>query len=226
MRYSVAILAVLLFASVAIAQQQGAEPAPSLDAKPATTTAPVRSEFHVRYVNGTNVYIDAGRDAGLVEGTALVLKQSTSNSADGQNAAVEPGIIAKLQVVAVASSSAVCEVKSTTRDISPGDSLSLPDAEVEKMVVKNTLGNTRKYPMVISFTAGDPLDEEVREKLPRPPLPEINQIRGRIGFDVSVIQQLGQFSSSSKQYGMIFRADAPVPRQHKLPCRTSSTALT
>ncbi len=57
---------------------------------------------------------------------------------------------------------------------------------------RDALGNTRQYPMVISFSEGDPLDEEVRDAIPRPPLPEVNQIRGRIGFDVSTIQQLGQ----------------------------------
>ena len=92
------------------------------------------------------------------------------------------GIIAKLTVVAVASTSAVCEVKDNARDLVEGDVVTLPDTEVEKIVAKNTLGNTRQYPMVISFTEGDPLDEEVRETLPRPPLPEVNQIRGRIGF--------------------------------------------
>jgi hypothetical protein len=61
--------------------------------------------------------------------------------------------------------------------------------------------------MVISFSEGDPLDEEVRDAIPRPPLPEVNQIRGRIGFDISMIQQLGQGSATSNQYGMVFRAD-------------------
>jgi hypothetical protein len=98
----------------------------------------------------------------------------------------------QIHVVAVASTSAVCEVQSSTRDLVAGDTVSLPDAEVEKLVAKNTLGNTRQYPMVISFTEGDPLDEEVRAALPRPPLPEVNQIRGRIGFDVSTIRQIGQ----------------------------------
>jgi hypothetical protein len=204
------LMSVLLIAPSLIAQQQ--DSATSTEkvgaAIPANAAAPVHSEFHVRYINGVNVYIDAGRDAGLTEGTTLVLKQDTSKpTGDAQNASVEPGVIAKLQVVAVASNSAVCEVKNSTRDLSVGDTLSLPDAEVEKIVEKNTLGNTRKYPMVISFSEGDPLDEEVREALPRPPLPEVNQLRGRIGFDVSMIQQLGQTNSTSKQFGMVFRAD-------------------
>ena len=167
------------------------------------------NEFHVRYINGTNVYIDAGRDAGLAEGTKLVLKQDPSKPAtDTANTAIEPGIVAKLTVVAVASTSAVCEVQASARDLVAGDVVSLPDAEVEKIVEKNTLGNTRQYPMVISFTEGDPLDEEVREALPRPPLPEVNQIRGRIGFDVSTHSaSSARAAAAPMQYGMVFRAD-------------------
>jgi hypothetical protein len=168
--------------------------------------APMRTEFHVQYVNGKDAYIDGGRDAGLSEGTALVIKQDPTKSSAG-NTAIEPGIIAKLTVIAVASASAVCEVQSSSRSVAPGDLLSLPDSEVSKRVEKDALGNTRQYPMVVSFTAGDPLDEEVRETVPRPPLPEVNQIRGRIGFDVSTIRELGQGASVSTAYGLVFRAD-------------------
>ena len=168
--------------------------------------AAMRTEFHVQYVNGNNAYIDGGRDAGLSEGTALVLKQDPTKTSAG-NTAIELGIIAKLKVVAIASASAVCEVEASGRNVSPGDVLSLPDSEVSRMVEKDALGNTRQYPMVISFSAGDPLDEEVRETVPRPPLPEVNQIRGRIGFDVSTIRELGQGASVSNSYGMVFRAD-------------------
>jgi hypothetical protein len=93
------------------------------------------------------------------------------------------------------------------REIVEGDVVSLPDAEVEKLVEKNTLGNTRRYPMVVTFSQGDPLDEEVRDAIPHPPLPEVNQMRGRIGFDMSMIQQLGQVSTTSNQYGMVARLD-------------------
>jgi len=154
------------------------------------------------------VYIDGGRSAGLAEGTKLVLKQDPTKPANDQaNTGLEPGVIAKLTVVSVASTSAVCEVVATARDLAVDDVLSLPDAEVEKLVEKNTLGNTRKYPMVVTFSEGDPLEEEVRDAIPRPPLPEVNQMRGRIGFDMSTIRQLGQGSSTSTEYGMILRAD-------------------
>lgn len=193
----------LLLAPLCTAQQPDSAPATV-----PTAAASIRSTFQVRYISGANVYIDGGRDAGLVEGTKLVLKQDPSKAeADKTNAALEPGVVAKLNVVAVASTSAVCEVVASSRDLVAGDTVSLPDAEVEKIVAKNTLGNTRQYPMTISFTEGDPLDEEVREKLPRPPLPEVNQLRGRIGFDVSTIRQIAQGGGTSNSYGMVFRAD-------------------
>src|ERR1035441_3071339 len=204
------LLPLILLAPLACAAQQS-EPAQESATPTAiepVAAAPTRTEFHVRYVSGTNLYIDGGRNAGLAEGTKLVLKQNPNRPAtDVAEAALEPGVIAKLTVVSVASTSAVCEIVATAREIAAGDVLSLPDSEVEKLVEKNTLGNTRKYPMVIAFSEGDPLDEEVRDAIPRPPLPEVNQMRGRIGTDFSTIQQLGPGGSTSSEYGMIFRAD-------------------
>ncbi len=186
----------------------GIQPGQAQTSSPQNEAAPIRRDFHIRYINNSNVYIDAGRDASLAEGTKLVLKQDpTKVTASGKNAALEPGIVARLTVVAVASTSAVCQVNSTARELVPGDVVSLPDSEVEKLVEKHDLGSTRQYPIVISFSEGDPLDEEVREAIPRPPLPEVNQIRGRIGFDVSTIQQLGQGGGTSNMYGIVFRAD-------------------
>jgi len=200
------LLIVLLIPACCAAQQPATVPAPITPvASAADASAPTRTDFHVRYVSGPNVYIDGGRNAGLAAGTSLVLKQNPAK--EGESAPLEPGVIAKLTVVSVASTSAICEVNATTRELAVDDVLSLPDAEVEKLVEKNTLGNTRKYPMVVSFSQGDPLDEEVRESLPRPPLPEVNQVKGRIGFDTSRISQLGQGATTSTEYGIVFRAD-------------------
>lgn len=194
---SILILATPVWAHSAIQEPQVA---------PQSPPANIRSEFHVQYVNGSDAYIDGGREAGLQEGTELVLKQDPTKASTG-NTPIAPGIIAKLKVVAVATSSAVCELESSSREVTPGDVLSLPESEVSKLVEKNALGNTRHYPMVVSFSSGDPLDEEMREALPRPPLPEVNQIRGRIGFDVSTIHEIGQGASVANSYGMVFRAD-------------------
>jgi hypothetical protein len=183
------------------ARADGPEDTPAVSQR-----APARTEFRVKYVNGSNVYIDGGRDAGLDQGTKVVLKQAPAK-ADNNDQAVQPGVVANLTVVSVASASAVCQVDQTTRDLVPGDVVTLPEAEMEKMVEKNAVGNTRKYPMVVSFSEGDPLDEEVRDAIPHPPLPEINQARGRLGLDVSTIRGIGQSQFSSTVFGMVARAD-------------------
>ena len=95
---------ILLFVPLCAAQDPGQV---STGPTPSTAT-PVRSSFQVRYINGPNVYIDGGRDAGLTEGMALLLKQDpTKPATDPSNNSIEPGIVAKLTVVAVASTSAV-----------------------------------------------------------------------------------------------------------------------
>jgi hypothetical protein len=190
------------------AQLSAAQSALQSASSTAPTPAPVKSTFRVLYISGSDVYIDGGRAAGLAENMPLILKQDPSKAAgDASNKALEPGIVARLKVISVASTSAVCEVEAMARPITTQDVISLTDSDRETIVDKQTLGNTRAYPLVVSFSTGDPLDEEVREAQPRPPLPEVNQIRGRIGFDVSTIRQLGQATSVSNAYGMVFRAD-------------------
>ncbi len=183
------------------------EPASNQSQEPQTAPAPVRTQFHVKYVSGSDVYIDGGRNAGLAEGTKLIVKQDPTKPASGTNVALEPGIIARLKVISAASTSAVCEVEAAARDLVENDVVWLPEQEVAKLVERDTLGNTRKYPMVVSFTEGDPLDEEIREAQPRPALPEVNQIRGRLGFNLDTIQEIVQGGATSNEIGMIFRAD-------------------
>ena len=170
----------------------------------AQPTAPIEmhTTFRVRYVNGANVYIEGGRSTDLVEGPRLVVRagaaSTTALSAEseshqpadaGNPSDGAPGLrtIAELKVVAVAETSAVCEVISSTRPVVAGDVATLPQEEIEKLVEKHALSNTRNYPAVVSFTEGDPMDEDVRDSIPRPPLPEVNRAQGRIGFDFSTI---------------------------------------
>ena len=94
---------VILAAAVCISQ----EPAEAPTTAPQSATAPVRTEFRVKFISGANVYIDGGRSAGLTEGTKLILKQNpTKPAGDPSNIALQPGIVAKLTVVSVASTSA------------------------------------------------------------------------------------------------------------------------
>src|SRR5579871_3649757 len=117
MRYSLVLLLVL---GVPFCHAQDVDH--SAPAAPPPEAAPARSDFHVKYVNGTDAYIDGGTSSGLAEGTELVLKQKTSLT-DQQAAGtmIEPGIGARLKVISVASTSAVCEVVATKRDLVEGD---------------------------------------------------------------------------------------------------------
>ena len=152
MRYQLFMLLVLA-APMCRAQQVDSSTPPALPA----AEAPTRTEFHIKYMSANDVYIDGGTSSGLAEGTELILKQKTSLS-DEESAAtsIEPGVIARLKVISVASTSAVCEVVATKRDLAKDDILSLPDSEVKKIIDKDAVGNTRHYPMVISFTAATP----------------------------------------------------------------------
>ncbi|MDE3106288.1 MAG: hypothetical protein KGK08_14050 [Acidobacteriota bacterium] len=203
----------LLIPSVAARAQQSDASAQTAESAPPSTPAstasiPQRMDFHIRYISGTSIYIDGGRSAGLAEGTQLVLKTDPNAPVDPSAAKpLEPGVLAKLNVLSVASTSAVCEVVASARELKVGDTISLPQTEVEKRQEKQMLGSTRSFPMIISFTEGDPLEEDIRTDEPRPPLPEINQARGRIGLDTSVIRGLSGNTTTASTLGMVVRAD-------------------
>ena len=204
-----------------VAQSPQPASAPQDTAQP-TAPIEVHTTFRVRYVNGANVYVEGGRSTGLAEGTRLVVRAgaastTATSAASESHQPANPektsddasGLItiAELKVVAVAETSAVCEVLSSTRPVVAGDMATLPQEEIEKLVEKHALSNTRNYPAVVSFTEGDPMDEDVRDAIPRPPLPEVNRAQGRIGFDFSTIHNRGPFSSSSTTTGVVLRAD-------------------
>ncbi len=166
------ITSLFLIASVTCTAQ-----GPFSDGATTSLAASVRTEFRVKYVNGTEVYLDGGRNFGLAEGKSMVLKQAPSKKdTAGQEKSLDSGVLARLTVIAVNSSSALCQVDSSTRDLAVGDFVTLPQPEVGKLVVKDALGNTRKYPMTISFSKGDPLHEEMRHAISHPPLPMINSV--------------------------------------------------
>jgi hypothetical protein len=52
-----------------------------------------------------------------------------------------------------------------------------------------------------------PSTRKSAQNCPVPPLPEVNEARGRIGFDVSTIRALGQNTTASTVYGAVARAD-------------------
>lgn len=161
-----------------------------------------RTTFHVRYVASGAVYLDGGRGAGLAEGFHLTVKRRKPGDAE-----MDAKPVAEVVVVSLAESSAACEIKSHEMELEVGDLayLSAQDTETARMVYSSK--SARKYAQVVSFTEGDPLEEELRAYVPRPPLPEVNRIRGRVALEQSTIQDHGPSQASSTQEGMSLRAD-------------------
>jgi hypothetical protein len=146
--------------------------------------------FPIKFVSADAVYMEGGSSDGLAAGQKLLIKRKGSEESVGQ-----------IEIESVASSSAVGRILSGSANIKPGDVAFFSPEEMEK----TDLGGAAKYPQVISFTEDDPLDREIRENLPKPPSPEVNRIRGRIGFDFGYMQQR---EVASSLYGVTLRIDA------------------
>jgi len=180
---------------------------------PATANPDIRTVFRVKYVADSAVYLDGGRADGLAEGIALVVKDDNAKAntpTAGATTAAPPAVVAitaHLKVISVAQNSAVCEISASTQQVKAGDLAYLTSADAEALVQQRALSSTRVYPQVITFTQGDPMDEEVRDEVPRPPLPEVNRTRLLIGFDYGGISSRGATSMTSSQYGMVMRTD-------------------
>jgi hypothetical protein len=174
----------------------------------AAQSTPPQNIFHVKYVTEGTVYLDAGRNMGLKEGMELAVVRLSSDSelTEAIRFKDAPGI-AGLRVLSVADTSAVCEVVNAKSDVHPGDVAYMSAQSIEQRTETQNEEEAKSYPVVITFTDGDPLDEEIREtKVPRvmgPPLE--NQFRGRVGFDYGGINESGGISSN--QVGFLVQAD-------------------
>jgi len=167
-----------------------------------------RTAFRVKYVAEGVAYLEGGRSSGLKEGVKLEIEETDLAPRDGEAVAPsDPRVVAELEVSAVAETSAVTDIHSPKRPVKVGDIAYLSSADSEALVQETALSPTRKYPAVISFTTEDPQDEEVREEIPKPPLPSVNRARGRIGFDYMGTAGHGANGFSSSGLGMMFRGD-------------------
>ena len=154
------------------------------------------------------VDLEGGRNVGLKEGLKLSVKRERPADADANMSPDgRPAVIGQINVISVAQVSAACEIVSQSEGIVPGDLAYLEPEDAEVLAQQSALGDVRKYPQVITFTEGDPLDEEARELVPRPPLPEINRARGRFGIEYGGISNSGISSTLTNQLGLVLRTD-------------------
>jgi hypothetical protein len=159
----------------------------------------VQTSFRVKYVVDGAVYLEGGRAQGLAEGQVLTVKHRVPGQTEQE--------IAEVQVGTVASTSAVCEIKSSTQEIQPGDMAFLSAHDLELLNVMRDSKESKKYPQVVSFSEGDPLDAELRSLVPHPASPEVNRARGRFGFEYNMIRGTGFSQDSISQAGFVLRTD-------------------
>jgi hypothetical protein len=168
----------------------------------------LRTVFKVKYVAQGVAYLDGGRSAGLTEGMKLEIKDSDLPVQQGATVdPSDPRVVAELEVNAVADNSSVTDIHTPKRPVKAGDLAYLSSLDAQALVQQQALSTTRKYPAVVTFTEGDPLDEEARAEVPRPPLPSVNRARGRIGLDYMGTVSHGGSGLTSSDLGMVLRAD-------------------
>ena len=142
--------------------------------------------FRIKYLSDDSVYLAAGHNAGIEEGMKLsVVKPPPDGAID--NGIRFRGLehIAELQVITVADSSSICAILSTSGELRVGQLAFLTVDSVKERRETETADETDKYPIVVGFTYGDPLDDEVRQSDEKKILQEspVGRIRGRFGFD-------------------------------------------
>jgi len=160
-----------------------------------------QSLFHVQYVARDSIYIDGGTADDLTEGMTVELRRRPPGSAE-----VEARVVGTAIIRAVATSSAVCELVSTTMPPALGDEARLSDAAEAARARGDITKGSRKYLQVVEFEGKDPLEDEQRAYLPKPHAPEVTRMRGSISIDRSQIDDHDS-SSSSSQTGASLRLD-------------------
>ena len=161
-----------------------------------------RTVFSVRYVAQSAVYIDAGSAEGIIPGMIVEISRRAAGAA-----VVDRQAVATAVVTAVATASAVCEIQSKTLDPAKGDEARLSSADEMSRVRADVNQGRRHYLQVLEFTDGDPLEDEIREYVPRPPLEEVNRLRGRIAFERTAIIDHDSAAASSSENGAVIRID-------------------
>ena len=110
--------------------------------KTAPSKAGLRTIFKVKYVAEGAAYLNGGRSSGLAEGMKLVVRDIIPASA-GSPATAGP-VVAELQVVSVAETSAVTEIHAPKRDVKPGDWAYLSTEDSKRLAEENALSSTSR----------------------------------------------------------------------------------
>jgi hypothetical protein len=150
--------------------------------------------------------LDVGRNADLREGMKLSVVELPPDgvASDGVRYRGYPHV-AELSIVSVADSSSVCDVISSTDELKIGQLAFLTPGSAEDRHRAENANDAANYPIIVAFTSGDPLDEELRaSKTESASASPVGVMRGRFGFSYGGINESG---TNSSQVGMMIDAD-------------------
>jgi hypothetical protein len=163
--------------------------------------------FRVKYLAENSVYLDAGRNAGIQEGMKLTVVEPPPDgvASEGVRFRGYPHV-AELNVISVADSSSVCDVMAAPGELRVGELAYLAASSVEDRHLADSARDAENYPIIVTFTDGDPLDAELRDTSTYPAAESgvVGSMRGRFGFSYGGIQESGM---NSAQLGMMIDAD-------------------
>lgn len=163
----------------------------------------LRREFHVKKAVGEFVYLDGGSVHGLREEMRLRVERREAGEA---RMAARP--VAEVRVVSVASQSALAEIvqREPGQEPQAGDTAILSAADATEAAQAAAAGGRKRYAQVVSFSTGDPLEEELREYVPQRPPSEVGRLQGRLGFEWNTLHDQST-GLSSHQEGLVVRMD-------------------
>jgi AMIN domain len=153
--------------------------------------------FKVKYVAEGVAYLTGGRNSGLTKGMKLVVRDGVP-AAD--SSMPRGPVVAELQVISVAGTSAVTEIHSPKRDVAPGDWAELSEADYRRLGEQPVASNSVSNPAPASLETLKPKEVEAAA-------PDVSRIRARIGLDYSGISSSGSTLGRSSSMGMSFSAD-------------------
>jgi hypothetical protein len=162
--------------------------------------------FHVKYVAEGAVYVDAGRNADLQEGMKLSVIEPPPDGVASEGVRFRGyDHVAELKVVSVADSSAICDVVKGEGEVRVGQVAFLAPESVEDRHLAEFAKESENYPVLVTFTSGDPVDEELRATNVQHEVESpVGVMRGRFGFSYGGIQESGM---NSTQLGMMIETD-------------------
>ena len=160
----------------------------------------LRISFKVKYVAEGAAYLSGGRSSGLAEGMKLLVRDPGPSASDSPNP--QGRLVAELQIVSVAETSAVTEVHNPKRDLKPGDWADLSAEDSARLGEERSVKAAVKNPLPVP-TSGKSRKGEPRGE----PSPVESRIRARIGLDYSGISSSGSTPGHSSTLGLALRTD-------------------